>query len=412
MKTDAIIIGSEFDGLIAATRLDECGYSIRMFSNGVGSLHYAPEGIHVLGYTSSCSEQIVTAPLAEISHLDKRHPYQKVGVQQVKNAFNWYENIIGEIHQRVAINGSNKLAVSAAGLCIPVYGTFNHQATMEKISGKTVAIARLRDYRNFPADLIAVGLGNSGINNSIFDIDAPSKILENTVIAKAFDALDELDGYFSAIKESVPTQTEVILFPAIMGMSRNSEVLAAAERVLEVPCLEVPTLPPSVPGMRLEHAFTHHLQNSCTAFHLGGYPGRRWFVEGNQIVIYDDLGRRFEASVVIVSSGGVFMGGLDVDSYGLVHETAFGFHAFQSEPLNAATVDQSLNALHVAGVETDNALRPQRKESGVWHNAFVTGRTLAHWNPAMESSTEGVCIATGWAAAENAQVYLETISNG
>ena len=412
MKTDAIVIGSELDGLVAAARLNEYGYSIRMLSNGVGSLHYAAEGFHVLGYAPADNEQFVTAPLAAIPHLDKHHPYRKVGIRQVKNAFNWYTNVIGKIHQRIAINGRNKRAVSPAGLCVPVYGTFEHQATLEKLSGKTVAIARLRDYQNFPADLIAVELGNSGINNRIVDVAAPVQISENAAMAKAFDELQEPDCYFAGIKQSIPAQTEVILFPAIMGMHRNQEVLAAAKRVLGVPFLEVPTLPPSVPGMRLERAFIRHLQNNHTGFHGGTHPRRHRFDKSGRIVIWDHIGRRFEASVIIVSSGGVLMGGLEVDSFGLVHETAFGFHVFQSEPLNAATAEQSLNALHMAGVETDKALRPQRKKSETCRNAFVTGRTLAHWNPAMESSAEGVCIATGWAAAENARVYLETIRNG
>ena len=412
MKTDVIIVGSEFDGLIAATRMDECGYSIRLFSNGVGSMHYASEGIHALGYLPSGDEQIETVPFAGISRLDKRHPYRKVGVEQVKKAFNWYTNIIGEIYQRVTTNNHNWLSVSPIGTCVPVYGICDHQATMEKLDGKTAAIARFWNYRNSPTDLIVLGLNNAGINADIVDVDAPTKILENAAIAKAFDTLDEPDCYFAALKKFIPSEAGVMIFPAVMGMIRNQEVMASAERALGMPCLEIPTLPPSVPGMRVVHAFTRHLQSSDVAVHTGVHLSRYWFDEGGQVVICDDRGRRFEASVVIVSTGGVLMGGLDVDSHGRIHENTFGFNTFQSDPLIAATVDQSLNALHIAGVETDDALRPQRKESITYRNAFVTGRTLAHWNPAMEISAEGVCIATGWAAAENAKIYLEAISNG
>jgi anaerobic glycerol-3-phosphate dehydrogenase len=68
--------------------------------------------------------------------------------------------------------------------------------------------------------------------------------------------------------------------------------------------------------------------------------------------------------------------------------------------------------LHIAGVETDNALRPQSSGSGICHNVFVTGRTLAHWNPAAECSAEGVSVATGWVAAENAHGYLQALNDG
>ena len=106
------------------------------------------------------------------------------------------------------------------------------------------------------------------------------------------------------------------------------------------------------------------------------------------------------------------MGGLDVDSHGVIHEASLGLETYQSEPLNAISVDQSLHALHTTGVETDKALRPKRNGSDTIQNVFVTGRTLAHWNPAAESSSEGVSIATGWAAAENAHQYLEEHNNG
>lgn len=412
MKTDAIVIGSELDGLVAATRLREHGYSIRMFSNGAGSLHYAPDGIHVLGYSPRGHEEIVVEPLATISQLNQRHPYRRIGVGQLRKALDWFIKITEEIHQTVTINGRNELAVSPAGLSVPVYGTSKHQATVKKLSGKPVAIVRFQEYRDFPIELIAVELGKTGAEVNIVDVEAPGGIVENAALAKAFDALEETDPYFATLKGSVPAHTEVILFPAVMGLSGFRETLTSAQRVLGVACLEVPTLPPSVPGMRLERAFSHHLQSMSTALHTGAGINCSSLDDEGRIVVCDDMGRRFEASVLIVSSGGVLMGGLDVDSYGVIHETSFGFQTFQSEPLQASTVDQSLHALHIAGVETDNALRPQSSGSGICHNVFVTGRTLAHWNPAAECSAEGVSVATGWVAAENAHGYLQALNDG
>ena len=49
-----------------------------------------------------------------------------------------------------------------------------------------------------------------------------------------------------------------------------------------------------------------------------------------------------------------------------------------------------LDALHRTGVDTDESLRP--RSAGTGDNLFVTGRTLAHWNPATEGSAEGVSI--------------------
>jgi len=409
LKTDAIIIGTELDGLIAAIRLREHGYSVRMIGNGGGSLHYAPEGIHVLGFSPRSDEEIICEPLELISQLDQSHPYRKVGIDQIRNALDWFVNISGEIHQKITISGHNELAVSATGLSIPVYGTSEHQATVGKIGGKTAALVRFRGYRDFPVELVAIELGKTGTKTEIVDVVAPGDAVENAALAKSFDELEETDSYFTALKGSIPSYADVMLFPAVMGLSNFHRTLASAERVLGMPCLEVPTLPPSVPGMRLERALTNHLRNGTASLHSCSGISRS-SLETDRIVVWDDMGRQYEASLVIVSNGGVLMGGLDVDSYGVVHETSFGFKTYQSEPLKATTVDRSLNALHITGVETDDALRPQRNGSGFCRNAFVTGRTLPHWNPAMECSTEGVCVATGWAAAENAHEYLESLN--
>ena len=101
------------------------------------------------------------------------------------------------------------------------------------------------------------------------------------------------------------------------------------------------------------------------------------------------------------------MGGLGVDSRGQVSEPVLGLDVAHNRPLEAQGPEACLDALHEAGVETDDRLRPVARGGSAYQNLFVTGRTLAHWNPAKESSDEGVSIATGWAAAEEACHYLE-----
>ncbi len=100
------------------------------------------------------------------------------------------------------------------------------------------------------------------------------------------------------------------------------------------------------------------------------------------------------------------MGGLEVDSNGQVHETILGLEVYQTRPLDVKSITESLDALHNTGIEVDSSLRPNTNYPEKYNNIFVTGRTLAHWNPSEEGSSDGVCIATGWAAAENAHQYL------
>ena len=213
--------------------------------------------------------------------------------------------------------------------------------------------------------------------------------------------------YFEYLRKEIPEQAQAVLFPAVMGLKNFQSVLSTAERAIGLPCFEIPTLPLSVPGMRLERGFRDRLKEAGVVLQTSVYPATCSIGADDQITVTDCSGRNHQATVVVLSSGGVLMGGLDVDSRGMVHETAFGLDVYQTAPLTAAGANEVLDALHHAGVETDCALRPKMNKNDYFKNLFVTGRTLAHWNPATEGSADGVCIATGWAAAENALNYLE-----
>jgi glycerol-3-phosphate dehydrogenase subunit B len=412
MTTDALIVGAELDGLIAATRLLDRGRSVRMLSTGVGSLHYAAGGIHVLGYAPDGGAWPLSSPIDAISRLDRNHPYQTIGTGKVRAALDWFFEEAGPTGYCLRSGGENAATVSPAGLGVPAYGVARHQATFDSLSGKQAAIVRVRHHRDFPAALLALELGKTGVDARIVEIDAPGSVVENAGLAKAFDALDDGARYFSGLASRMPLGTEVVLFPAVLGLREHGRVMAALERALGIPCFEVPTLPPSVPGMRLQFALERALNERGVIAHTGVHIAHARFEGGRCISLADDMGRVHHASVIVVSTGGILMGGLDVDSHGAVRETALGLDVHQSEPLHAVSVDRSLSALHLAGVVTDGDLRPASNGSTAYENVFVTGRTLAHWNPAEEGSAEGVSIATGWVAAEAANAYLGAMGDG
>ncbi|MEQ9491357.1 MAG: FAD-binding protein [Alphaproteobacteria bacterium] len=411
MKTDAIIIGAELDGLVAAARLQECGYATRIFAGGGSSLHYSPGGVHVLGYTETGNEAFVTDPLKSIGRLPETHPYRKIGADRVRNALAWFAEQARRLQQSVTMNGTNEFGLSSIGLPVPVLGTGAGQATIAKLKEHTVAIVRFTGHRDFAADPIRAELDRLGIDASIVEIAPPGPIPENAAMARALDGGGTAQVYFETVKKKMPRDAGIILFPAVLGLFDHKAVLAAANTVFGLPCLEAPTLPPSIPGMRMDHALQSHLKIAGAILHQGTRVGGVIGDDG-EVTVHDGGGRRYAADTVILATGGVLMGGLVVDSHGVVHDTTFGFETFQSDPLAAVSVDHSLAALHDAGIETDGELRPVANGSGTLRNVFVTGRSLAHWNPATECSADGVSIATGWHAAENARLYLEERRHG
>ena len=401
MKSDAIVLGAELDGLLAAVYILERGHKVQLLSTGAGSLHYAPAGIHLLGYTGPMGANLVSDPFAAMQSLGAAHPYSKLGAPVVSEALAWFQSLCNRIDCPFVLSDQNVTSLSPIGLGTPVAGHFAHQATFEALRGQAVALVRLQRVRDLNAGLLASALGKKGVRTTVVEAPLPGRVSETVGLAKSFDILAEPNAYFTALKSKLPKGTEVVLFPAVLGLDRHSQVVQEAEAALGLPCLEVPMLPPSLPGLRLERALRRHL-NTLAAETNANIRIDRAEALPKAVRIYDTAGRLHEARLAVLSTGGLLMGGIEILSNGAAHETVFDLLAHQSAPLTADDVEQTLAALHCAGVETDGCLTPQ----GVG-NIFVTGRTLAHWNPSEEGSLEGVAVATGWFAARQACKLLE-----
>lgn len=405
MKSDAIVIGVELDGLIAALRLLEAGFSVRIFGRGGGSLHYAPGGIHALGFGPLNSDEPLSDPIGGIEELDPQHPYRLLGSELVGRSLDWFLTTSAKIDLRFTSNGHNQRALTPAGLSLPVFAPYQTQATLNAARGKKCAVVQFHGHRNYTAGLVAKGLSEMGSIATLVDLDPPGGQAETVAMAFALDHVSEPASFFQDIACRVPPGTEVVLFPAMLGLDRHLRVMDAAA-ALSCHCLEIPTLPPSVPGMRLIRAFERQLHRGCASVHQIAKITVEHSRDDRVLSLVDERGHRYEAEVFILANGGILMGGLEIDSYGRVYEPIFDLEVFQTAPISSDQIAHALDALHRTGIEVDGNLQPRSNGVADGAKIFVTGGMLAHWNPMQEASAEGVSIATGWAAAEAAKACL------
>ena len=405
MSAPVVVIGAELDGLLAALRLRELGHPAMLVARSAGSLHYAAGGVHVLGsVVNGSGRHPVATPMTDMAQLDARHPYALAGAERTRSAIDW---AAGSMLARCGIpanapQGRNATAITPAGLKQPVFMPTENQATFEKIEGRRVAVVRFEGHRDLPAGLLLAALRDVGIDVQPVTVPSPSTNCDNLGIARGFDRQVDPASWFASMAAQMPAGIEVALFPAVLGLERHAEIVAAASAALGATVLEVPTLPPSVPGMRWARRLDSDLTDSGCVFRRGAriVAADR---DGDRIrAVIDENGRRIETAAVILATGGVLMGGLDVEADGSIRETALGLEVKQANPLTAGSPTGMLAALHGAGIETDSSLRPSRNGAASLRNLFVTGRSLAHWHPAEEISAEGVSIVTGWLAAESA----------
>ena len=222
--------------------------------------------------------------------------------------------------------------------------------------------------------------------------------LNATVLARLFDDPVWRQRTLGAIAQAVPAGSWRIGLPAALGLERHRGVHADAEAALGHPCFEVPSLPPSVPGMRLFEALRRRIIGAGGRIHLGFEVVQVERDEQRVHAIHTHAGARtlrLLGDAFVLATGGLAGTGFRGRRDGTVEERIFGLHV-TAPPHRAWFSDDPLqpHPLEAAGIETDDALRPPELE-----NVRVIGSALAGMHYLSERCGDGVALASAYRVA-------------
>jgi len=198
---------------------------------------------------------------------------------------------------------------------------------------------------------------------------------------------------------------ETILIPAVLGLARAGEAWSELQDRVGAPIAEIPTVPPSVAGMRLQA----ELISALTAAGVGVVMGPEAVgCEGAGGRITDVLvrdaarTRALPVDAVVLATGGFAAGGIELDSHGTLRETILdlvvGGPAEGVAPLSPRHLDHQ--PLMAAGVRVDDDLRPLDADGRpAWGNLRAAGSIVGGAEPWREKSGEGIAIASAFRAA-------------
>ena len=393
MRSDAVVIGAELEALLASLRLLQRGARVRLLATGGGSLPYAPGGLQLLGCDPG-------DPFEMLDRLAPNHPLRFLGTASVAPAIEWFLSSMEKLGADWVRGARNQPVLSIAGEVRYLLAHPRSQATLEALQGRRIAVAAFDRLRDFPAELAASRLRRRGLDAATFRIETGFGYADSAKLGQSFDHPERAAALLEIAREAVPADREVVLFPAVLGIRRHQEVMEQAERALGRPVLETATLPPCLFGIRLHQLLIGEITRLGGIVQHGMTQLRGRIAGDRCTAILDREGRQYSAAHYIAGTGGVLMGGLEVDSHGHIFEPLFDLPVHQTDPLTQRTPAATIDALHRAGVEADSGLRPIDRRGSRIENIRVTGAMLAHWNPTREGSAEGVAIGTGWAAAE------------
>ena len=409
---DVIVVGTGLAGLSAAVRLTEDGARVLVLAKGIGATHLSPGTIDVLGYAPERVDRPAEA-IAALVDARPDHPYALVGATGVAAAVDWFKARIaaGPLAPYAYTGGleENFLLPTAVGAARPSAVVPETMSGGDLRRDAPICVVGLRALKDFHPALAADTLMRAGIQARSVELDlVPEGRADVNALgfARAFD-----DPAFRAeVTAQVIGQLGVeerAAFPAVLGIADPHGTWAELEHRLGRAVFEIPTLPPSVPGMRVHKSLHEALRRAGGRVILNAVVTGAEHEDGRVSALKTRVGLRDErrgADWVVLATGGFAAGGLELDSRWRARETALGLPLTGMPEPGAERFRPGYFDDHPmarAGVAVDPELRPvDAAGDRLYENVLVAGATLAGAEPWREKSGDGLSLSTGYRAAE------------
>jgi glycerol-3-phosphate dehydrogenase subunit B len=410
---DTVVIGAGLAGLTAALRLAEAGQRVAVLAKGVGATHLSPATIDVLGYDDGAVASPARA-LPGFAAAHREHPYGRLSVDLIRTALDWFRDRLQGHGYRGGLD-ENLLVPTAVGAAKPTALVPETMAAADLRRGGRFVFVGLRGLKDFYPAYLAGNVaraqlpGGGSVAARALDV-APPLGVQRDLGSLGFAHRFEDAGFRALVVADLKPRLvpgEVVGFPAVLGVGRAHEVWQELGERLEHPVFEVPTVPPSVQGLRVFETMTGALRRAGGRLVVGSAVGEVRATNGRvEAAVTETAGRpiAYRAGSFVLATGGFASGGLELNAFGRIRETVFDLPLSgvpgPAEPRLAREYFDD-HPISRAGVAVDEKMRAVDADSEpVYANLHAVGATLAGAVPWREASGNGISLASGFAAAE------------
>ena len=406
---DVVVIGAGVAGLTAATRLAQSGARVCVLAKGVGSTHLAPGLVDVLGY----DPERVTSPAEALpafveAHPD--HPYAAIGVEGIAASLEWFSGIVEAgphpSYRYVGDLSRNHVLPTALGAKRPsalVPETFAHGELVARRgdSSGPICVVGIRVLRDFHASLCAANLQRDGVaaRGVQLELDVGRAEANSLGLARSMDD-HRFRASFAAQVLPLLHADERVGVPAILGLRDPHKAWSELESRLGHAVFEIPTLPPSAPGIRVYDALRAGLRAAGGRLVIGAgvveveREGDRVTAVRAHTSGHDHV---YGARWVVLAAGGFASGAIELGSDWQARDTVMGLPLRgvpgEGEPRYGGDYFGSQPMARV-GIAVDSSLLAEGTS-----NVLVAGSALPGAEPWREGSGEGIALSSGLHAA-------------
>ena len=417
LQTDLTIIGSGIAGLSAALFAVQEGLDILLLGDA-GASSFASGLLDVLAAfpgekINHCSDP--WQGMAVLPEHFPKHPYNRLQSDEIYQA-------VGQVTRALATadlgyKGSEKenvQVITGLGTCKQTYRVPESmwpgvKAFQDKSPCLLVDFHGLKDFsgpwlrstlaREWPAIRTArIDFPETRGHSELFAVRLAQSLESERVRQKLAAAVAPL------IRDE-----QFLAFPALLGLYSSGAIRAELEERLGVSIFEIPTMPPSVPGLRFLETMGGILNRySCFRRESGKRVSHIQRDETGQIVLIlgeGEFSSRVLSRQVLLATGRFLGGGLQADPE-QIREVVFDLPVVQPSPDQGwhqeDFFDPGGHQANWAGLEVDSVFCPvDTKGNVVYENLYAVGSILAHSDWMRMKCGAGVAIASAFKAVQS-----------
>ena len=413
IECDVCVIGSGLAGMAAALFAAARGLRVAQMGH-TGEIIFASGLLDLLSVHPVVEKRAWSDPWAAIDALVSdipQHPYARLKKADIKAAFDELLTFLEETglsyHRNIDRNTGvlTSLGTIKSTYAVP-HTMWQGVRALEK--KPACLIIDIRGLKGFSARQIAAALNTDWPALRSARISFPDSDHLNEVytehMANAL-LLPQNREKLARVLQPLVKESKIIGLPAILGLYRTREVIAHLEELIGVPVFEIPTIPPSVPGLRLKEAFERGLRTQNV----------QYFSLIKALKVRPSAAGRFETHIgrdavehivdsrgVILASGRFIGGGLFADRTH-IRETIFDLPVYQPDSRRGwhhrDFLDPRGHSINQAGLKIDDSFRPL-DDSGdpAFETLFAAGSILAHNDWKRLKCGAGLAIASAYGA--------------
>ncbi|GDX05860.1 glycerol-3-phosphate dehydrogenase subunit GlpB [Buttiauxella sp. A111] len=399
MRFDSLIIGGGLAGLVCGIRLAEDGLRCAIISRGQSALHFSSGSLDLLAELPDGTP--VTSPINALDVLNKQapeHPYSLMGAENVRRFAAESEALLARCH--LNLQGSyqqNHQRITPLGTQRATWLSPEEIPTTT-LGWKRITVVGIAGFLDFQPELVAGSLTENHIEVRTAELTLPAlDTLRNNPsefraanIARVLDMPEQQRLLIEELK-ALAINTDGLFLPACLG-SEDSQAWQAISRQLPCPLRLLPTLPPSVLGMRMHHQLRRRF------LQLGGImmPGDtvlRTQIEQQKVTAVFTRNHAevpLQSNNVILASGSFFSNGLEAKFSG-IREPIFGLDIRAPEQRDAWCKEDFFipQPYLQAGVTVDEHFQPRLNGQRI-ENLYAIGSILAGFDPIQQGCGAGV----------------------